>query len=93
MCNIQSDFQNSDSVFITINTNQLKKESTKNHRDATVGAQIARDCKNLLLLLSELNQRKRLVHKELNIKGQIGETHPKDKLTYAGIIHQINEAQ
>ena len=44
-------------------------------------------------LLREVNQRTSLLCKELKIKGQIGEEHQRDKLTYVSLIHQINEAQ
>ena len=44
-------------------------------------------------LLVELNQRTRLLRKELKIKGQIAEAHQRDKLTYVSLIHQINEVQ
>ena len=55
--------------------------------------QISRGNGNLSPLLHELNQRTSLLCKELKIKGKISDTHPRDKLTYVSLIHQINEAQ
>ena len=80
----------------TGNSNQPKEDSTQKHGDtATVGGhnQTSRGNGNLSPLLPELNQRTSLLRKELKIKGQIGEAHQKDKLTYVSLIHQINEAQ
>ena len=80
----------------TGNSNQPKMDSTKKHGDTTRvdgRDQTSRGNGNLSPLLHELNQRASLIRKELKIKGQIGEAHQKDKLTYVSLIHQINEAQ
>ena len=55
--------------------------------------QTSRGNGNLSPLLHELNQRISLLCKELKIKGKISDTHPRHKLTYVSLIHQINEAQ
>ena len=83
-------------ITTTGNSNQPKEDSTQKHGDnATVGEhdQTSRGNGNLSPLLVELNQRTRLLRKELKIKGQIAEAHQRDKLTYVSLIHQINEAQ
>ena len=80
----------------TWDSNQLKEDSTQKHGDiATVGErnQTSKGNGNFSPLLRELNQRTKLLRKELKIKVQIGEAHQKDKLTYVSLIHQINEAQ
>ena len=80
----------------TGNSNQPKEDSTQKHGDTTtVGEnnQTSRGNGNLSQLLRELNQRTSLLRKELKIKGQTGEAHQKDKLTYVSLIHHINEAQ
>ena len=83
-------------ITTTGNSNQPKEDSTQKHGDnATVGEhdQTSRGNGNLSPLLVELNQRTRLLRKELKIKGQIAEAHQRDKLTYVSLIHQINEVQ
>ena len=81
-------------ITTTGNSNQPKEDSTQKHGDnATVGEhdQTSRGNGNLSPLLVELNQRTRLLRKELKIKGQIADQ--RDKLTYVSLIHQINEVQ
>ena len=83
-------------ITTTGNSNQPKEDSTQKHGDnATVSKhdQTSRGNGNLSPLLVELNQRTRLLRKELKIKGQIAEAHQRDKLTYVSLIHQINEVQ
>ena len=83
-------------ITTTGNSNQPKEDSTQKHGDnATVSEhdQTSRGNGNLSPLLVELNQRTRLLRKELKIKGQIAEAHQRDKLTYVSLIHQINEVQ
>ena len=77
-------------------SNQPKEDSTQNHADTmTIDEhdQTSSGNRSLSPLLHELNQRTSLLHKELKLKGQIGEAHQIDKLTYVNLIHQINEAQ
>ena len=64
---------------------QLKEDSTQNRGGTTtVGEhdQINRGNGNLPPLLRKLNLKTSLLCKELKIKGQIGDAHRKDKLTY-----------
>ena len=82
----------------TGNNNQPKEDSTQKHGHGDTTAvgehdQTTRGNGNLSPLLHELNQRTSLLRKELKIKGQIGEAHQRDKLTYVSLIHQINETQ
>ena len=48
---------------------------------------------NFLPILRELNLRTSLLRKKLKVKVQIGEAYQKDKLIYASLMHQIDEAQ
>ena len=80
----------------TGNSNQTKEDSTQKHGDTTtVGEhdQTSRGNGKFSPLTHEPNQRTSLLRKELKIKGQIGEAHQRDKLTYVSLIHQINETQ
>ena len=80
----------------TGNSNQPKEDSTQKHGDTTtVGEhdQTSRGNGKLSPLTYEPNQRTILLRKELKSKGQIGEAHQRDKLTYVSLIHQISEPQ